>query len=148
MTGDTGTGGLSGMVPAPAAGDAAGAKFLRADGTWSQPALFTPSVLVGASGVANGAEGYVPQPLIADFQNNHFLILDFRPFGCRGYAHRHTERKSGDYQNPSQSDVENHPSRNYQRPCPNRLGTEASRVMSFLSFFAVNFHEPAEWNKI
>lgn len=34
MTGDSGDGGASGTVPAPAAGDAAAAKFLMADGTW------------------------------------------------------------------------------------------------------------------
>lgn len=38
MTGDAGTGGAQGAVPAPAAGDAAGGKFLKADGTWSLPA--------------------------------------------------------------------------------------------------------------
>jgi len=37
MTGDSGSGGASGAVPAPAAGDAAGGKFLKADGTWSLP---------------------------------------------------------------------------------------------------------------
>lgn len=33
--GDSGSGGLQGLVPAPAAGDAAALKFLKADGTWS-----------------------------------------------------------------------------------------------------------------
>lgn len=35
FTGDTGTGGLKGVVPAPAAGDAAANKYLKADGTWA-----------------------------------------------------------------------------------------------------------------
>jgi hypothetical protein len=35
MEGDTGSGGSAGNVPAPAAGDAAAGKFLKADGTWS-----------------------------------------------------------------------------------------------------------------
>lgn len=35
MVGDSGAGGVKGAVPAPAAGDAAAAKFLKADGTWS-----------------------------------------------------------------------------------------------------------------
>jgi hypothetical protein len=35
MTGDTGSGGARGVVPAPAAGDAAAGKFLKADGTWA-----------------------------------------------------------------------------------------------------------------
>lgn len=38
MIGDSGAGGTKGLVPAPAAGDAAAGKFLRADGTWAVPA--------------------------------------------------------------------------------------------------------------
>lgn len=34
MVGDSGSGGTKGLVPAPAAGDAAAGKFLKADGTW------------------------------------------------------------------------------------------------------------------
>lgn len=37
MVGDSGSGGTKGLVPAPAAGDAA--KFLRGDGTWAAPAV-------------------------------------------------------------------------------------------------------------
>lgn len=37
MVGDSGSGGTKGLVPAPAAGDAAAAKFLKADGTWAAP---------------------------------------------------------------------------------------------------------------
>lgn len=37
MVGDSGSGGTQGAVPAPAAGDAAAAKFLKADGTWAAP---------------------------------------------------------------------------------------------------------------
>lgn len=37
MVGDFGSGGTSGAVPAPAGGDAASGKFLKADGTWSAP---------------------------------------------------------------------------------------------------------------
>lgn len=38
MVGDSGSGGTKGLVPAPAAGDAAAVKFLKADGTWEVPA--------------------------------------------------------------------------------------------------------------
>lgn len=38
MVGDSGAGGTKGLAPAPAAGDAAAAKFLKADGTWAVPA--------------------------------------------------------------------------------------------------------------
>lgn len=37
MVGDSGTGGMKGLVPAPAAGDAAAGKFLKADGTYAAP---------------------------------------------------------------------------------------------------------------
>lgn len=37
MVGDSGAGGKAGNAPAPASGDAAALKFLRADGTWSKP---------------------------------------------------------------------------------------------------------------
>lgn len=37
MVGDSGSGGTKGLVPAPASGDAAAAKFLKADGTWAAP---------------------------------------------------------------------------------------------------------------
>ncbi len=37
FTGDSGSGGASGLVPAPAAGTAAAGKFLKADGSWSVP---------------------------------------------------------------------------------------------------------------
>lgn len=37
MVGDSGSGGTKGLVPAPAAGDAAAGKFLKADGTWTAP---------------------------------------------------------------------------------------------------------------
>lgn len=35
MVGDSGAGGTKGLVPAPAIGDAAASKFLKADGTWA-----------------------------------------------------------------------------------------------------------------
>ena len=37
FSGDTGTGGTAGYVPAPQAGDAAAGKYLKADGTWTVP---------------------------------------------------------------------------------------------------------------
>jgi hypothetical protein len=37
LVGDSGAGGTRGLVPAPAAGDAAAGKFLKADGTWTAP---------------------------------------------------------------------------------------------------------------
>jgi hypothetical protein len=37
VVGDSGSGGTKGLVPAPASGDAAAGKFLKADGTWTAP---------------------------------------------------------------------------------------------------------------
>ncbi|MBF0244402.1 MAG: hypothetical protein HQL31_03925 [Planctomycetes bacterium] len=37
MVGDSGAGGVRGVVPTPGSGDAAAGKFLRADGTWQTP---------------------------------------------------------------------------------------------------------------
>lgn len=37
FVGDSGSGGTKGLVPAPAAGDAAAGKFLKADGSWAAP---------------------------------------------------------------------------------------------------------------
>lgn len=41
MTGDSGAGGLTGLVPAPAAGDAAAGKYLDSDGAWTVPPTST-----------------------------------------------------------------------------------------------------------
>ncbi len=49
MAGDAGAGGTKGLVPAPAAGDAAAGKFLKADATWAVPA--------GGGGVSDGDKG-------------------------------------------------------------------------------------------
>jgi hypothetical protein len=37
FTGDSGSGGAAGAVPAPGAGDASGGKYLKADGSWAVP---------------------------------------------------------------------------------------------------------------
>lgn len=50
MIGDSGAGGLKGLAPAPASGDAAAGKFLKADGTWA---------------VASGGAGTLVEPTIA-----------------------------------------------------------------------------------
>lgn len=50
VVGDTGTGGTKGLVPAPAAGDAAGEKYLNADGTWGVPRPFAFAKINGSTG--------------------------------------------------------------------------------------------------
>lgn len=44
MVGDSGSGGTKGAVPAPATGDAAAGKYLKADGTWAVPSGSVTSV--------------------------------------------------------------------------------------------------------
>lgn len=61
FTGDSGSGGASGLVPAPAAGTAASGKFLKADGTWEIPSS-NSSPMTGASLSAPGTTGLVPAP--------------------------------------------------------------------------------------
>lgn len=59
LTGDSGSGGVNGLVPAPSAGDAAAGKFLKADATWAVPtsgAGAGDSVwFVGANVTSNGS---------------------------------------------------------------------------------------------
>lgn len=70
FTGDSGAGGVKGLVPAPSAGDAAALKFLKADGNWAAPPTFT-----GDSG-SGGAKGYVPAPAAGDAAAGKFLKAD------------------------------------------------------------------------
>lgn len=53
FTGDSGSGGVKGLVPAPASGDAAANKFLKADGTWTAPSG-SGDVVGPASSTNNG----------------------------------------------------------------------------------------------
>lgn len=53
FTGDSGSGGLKGAVPAPAAGDAAAGKYLKADGTWTTAGGdVTAEYIIGATDAA------------------------------------------------------------------------------------------------
>ena len=73
MVGDSGAGGVEGLVPAPAAGDAAASKFLKANGTWT--AIPPVSVMVGDSG-AGGTAGLAPAPAAGDAASGKFLKAD------------------------------------------------------------------------
>ncbi len=73
FAGDSGSGGSSGLVPAPDAGTAASGKFLKADGTWSLPPGTAP-VMAGASSSGAGTSGLVPVP--SSGQQGSFLRGD------------------------------------------------------------------------
>lgn len=67
MIGDSGAGGRKGMAPAPASGDAAASKFLKADGTWStvQQASqsFAVSGVISPSSLSSDQVDYNPTGL-------------------------------------------------------------------------------------
>lgn len=70
MVGDSGAGGTKGSVPAPAAGDAAANKFLKADGTWAAVAasqIKTVGITIDGSGstITTGVKGYIRIPMNA-----------------------------------------------------------------------------------
>lgn len=50
VAGDSGSGGTKGLVPAPAAGDAAAEKYLNADGTWGVPKPHAFALINGSTG--------------------------------------------------------------------------------------------------
>jgi len=58
FTGDTGTGGTAGLVPAPAGGDAAANKFLNANGAWAVPPSAAGVDIPGSTAIdaADGAD--------------------------------------------------------------------------------------------
>jgi hypothetical protein len=69
MTGDSGSGGARGVVPAPGAGDAAAGKFLKADGTWAiTPAAgggFSPGGDLAGTSTSQTVIGLEGKPLDA-----------------------------------------------------------------------------------
>jgi hypothetical protein len=82
FVGDSGAGGTKGLVPAPAAGDAAAGKFLKADGTWIAPAgsggstyrtSFTDADLVAGILTVNHMLG-VSFNLVAVYDNNNLIV--------------------------------------------------------------------------
>lgn len=55
MTGDSGAGGVKGLVPAPGTGDAAAGKFLKASGAWDVPSGSGSGDVVGPASATDNA---------------------------------------------------------------------------------------------
>jgi hypothetical protein len=78
FVGDTGSGGTKGLVPAPAAGDAAAGKFLKADGSWAAPAgggssdrgLFAENMSALPTQTSTGLNSWANQPTGATVAND------------------------------------------------------------------------------
>lgn len=70
MIGDSGSGGVKGLVPAPAAGDSAALKFLSAAGTWNIPAG------TGGSGNVNGPSTSTANAISTYADATGTLLLD------------------------------------------------------------------------
>lgn len=79
MVGDTGSGGTAGNVPAPASGDAAAGKFLKADGTWAVPSgsgigTFTQEVVTFSGTAGTLAHSPISGGLFALLRNGILMI--------------------------------------------------------------------------
>ena len=90
FAGDSGSGGTKGLVPAPASGDAASGKFLKADGTFAVPS--------GGGGVSDGDKGDITvsgSGTVWTIDNNSVTDAKLRDSGALSVIGRATN-SSGD----------------------------------------------------
>jgi len=86
LVGDSGSGGTAGVVPAPAAGDAAAAKFLGANGSWSVPTGTGISQLTGdvTAGPGSGSQvATIPNDTVTNAKLANMATATFK---CRTSA--------------------------------------------------------------
>lgn len=95
VVGDSGSGGTKGLVPAPAAGDAAANKFLHADGTFKTPA---------GSGAIGGSSGSTDNAVIradgaggSTVQSSNLTVPDDAASTEVGYINIPQNSQSADY---------------------------------------------------
>lgn len=96
VVGDSGSGGTKGLVPAPAAGDAAAEKYLNADGTWGVPKPFAYGLINGSTGAvvaghnmtaAKGGTGIYDVTLTTAAANaNYTVVATARTTSASGFA--------------------------------------------------------------
>ena len=91
FTGDTGSGGLKGAVPAPAAGDAAAGKYLKADGTWAVPpagsggaTIAATTNLIKGDGAGNGIDSGLAASAVAPLASPTFTGTPAAPTAAPG----------------------------------------------------------------
>ncbi len=79
FTGDSGSGGTSGLVPAPAAGTAASGNFLKADGTWQQVTAaqvngLAPSATSDTTNASNITSGTLAGARVGDLSATYLTV--------------------------------------------------------------------------
>lgn len=79
LVGDSGSGGTKGLAPAPAAGDAAAGKFLKADGTWVAPSGGGGLVLLNTQTVTNAASLDFTSVITSTYDEYLIEILNLIP---------------------------------------------------------------------
>lgn len=80
FTGDSGSGGKAGLVPAPATGDSS--KFLKGDGTWGVPSGASAGLRTGTLTIANDAAATIAVPGSGTRYN---MLLVWSTFATTGY---------------------------------------------------------------
>lgn len=94
LVGDSGSGGTKGLVPAPAAGDAAANKYLKANGTWSTVLGPGPHVSIEDQKTS----GTAPQTLTASTWNTRNLnTIVFDPMSLATVSSNQFTLQAGTY---------------------------------------------------
>lgn len=99
FTGDSGSGGVKGLVPAPAAGDAAAGKFLKADGTFAAPAGGSGGLgdVVGPGSSTDNAVARYDSTTGKIIQNSNLTLPDDAASTEVGYMNIPQNSQSADY---------------------------------------------------
>lgn len=88
FTGDSGTGGVHGLVPAPATGDAAANKFLCADGSWAQTPAAAGVDIPGATAIDAPADAdllYLFDSSVSSYRKATLAQVRAMLFGTKRY---------------------------------------------------------------